>query len=101
MTATALLLVLLASVTHAFWNFLSKSTNGALPFIWLTYLASSVIFCPFVIWQFRHYSFANVSLVLASIALVSALLRLAYFVVLQTGYRRADLSVVYPLARGS
>jgi uncharacterized membrane protein len=34
-------------------------------------------------------------------SLSSAVLHLGYFTVLQKGYRSADLSVVYPLARGS
>jgi len=34
-------------------------------------------------------------------ALASAVLHLLYFMVLQTGYRKADLSVVYPMARGT
>ncbi|MEP6746615.1 MAG: DMT family transporter [Bacteroidota bacterium] len=34
-------------------------------------------------------------------SLSSAVLHLLYFIVLQKGYRSADLSVVYPLARGS
>jgi len=34
-------------------------------------------------------------------SLTSSILHLGYFIVLQKGYRSADLSVVYPLARGS
>jgi drug/metabolite transporter (DMT)-like permease len=35
------------------------------------------------------------------LVLASALLHIAYFIVLLRGYRQADLTVVYPLARGS
>jgi drug/metabolite transporter (DMT)-like permease len=36
-----------------------------------------------------------------SLVLASALLHIVYFIVLLRGYRKADLTVVYPLARGS
>ena len=36
-----------------------------------------------------------------ALVLASALLHIAYFIVLLRGYRQADLTVVYPLARGS
>lgn len=39
--------------------------------------------------------------VVLGFALLSAILHLLYFVVLQIGYRKADLSVVYPVARGA
>ncbi len=100
MSIYALTLVLVASVTHAYWNYLSKQANGSLPFIWLIYLSSAVIYLPFVIWQGIN-STTGFSWLLLGIVLVSAVLRLSYFIILQTGYRKGDLSVVYPLARGS
>jgi drug/metabolite transporter (DMT)-like permease len=36
-----------------------------------------------------------------ALVLVSAVLHIVYFIVLLRGYRKADLTVVYPLARGS
>jgi uncharacterized membrane protein len=43
----------------------------------------------------------NISMLLILVCIFSGALRLLYFIVLQTGYRKGDLSVVYPLARGS
>ncbi len=100
MSFYALILVLVASVTHAYWNYLSKQANGKTPFIWLIYSISVILYLPFVIWQLIKGGISVTWLVLG-IGLVSAILRLSYFVILQTGYRKADLSVVYPLARGS
>jgi drug/metabolite transporter (DMT)-like permease len=100
MSIYTLLLILIASLTHAYWNYLSKQANGKIPFIWLIYIASSVIYVPFLLWQV-HKGNISFSWLVINIALLSAVLRLAYFIVLQTGYRKGDLSVVYPLARGS
>jgi len=100
MSFYALLLVLTASVTHAYWNFLSKQANGKTPFIWLIYIVSVVLYFPVIVWLFLKTN-TPVTWLLIGLGLVSAVLRIAYFLLLQTGYRKADLSVVYPLARGS
>lgn len=100
MSFYALLLVLVASVTHAYWNFLSKQANGKTPFIWLMYVVSVIIYLPFVVWQLIT-THEDVTWPLIGIGVVSAALRIIYFLLLQTGYRKGDLSVVYPLARGS
>jgi drug/metabolite transporter (DMT)-like permease len=99
-STTALILVLIASLTHAAWNFLAKKTNGGIEFIWLIYTLSTIIFFPFILFLTINKPF-TLSVALVLVCIVSGGLRLLYFVILQTGYRKADLSVVYPLARGS
>jgi drug/metabolite transporter (DMT)-like permease len=100
MTASALILVIAAALLHAIWNLITKQVNGGLPFFWLISLFSGVLYLPVVLFQLNkeHIAFTNVVLVFA---LVSAILHLLYFVVLQLGYKKADLSVVYPVARGA
>ncbi len=85
---------------HAVWNLIFKKTNGGLPLVWLVSLASAVIYLPFVIWQLAQ-SQASLTGVMYGFALASAVLHLLYFIVLQIGYRKADLSIVYPMARGT
>src|ERR1700741_4480185 len=100
MSLYVLLLVLTAAVLHASWNLLAKITKGKTPFIWLQYIASNILYLPFL---FFHSTQGDTiySLPLLWFSLSSAALHLGYFIVLQKGYRSADLSVVYPLARGS
>lgn len=100
MSLYVLTLVLAASFLHAYWNYLAKKANGKLPFVWLVYVTCSVLYLPVLVYQtaMSKISYSNT---LAFFALLSAVVHLIYFVVLQTGYRKADLSVVYPLARGS
>lgn len=100
MSFYALLLVLIASVTHAYWNYLSKQANGKTPFIWLMYVASVIIYLPFVTWQIIILH-ASITWPLIGVGICSAALRFIYFLILQAGYRKGDLSIVYPLARGS
>src|SRR5206468_1352023 len=44
----------------------------------------------------RHFDGLEITFVL-----VSALIHTGYFLLLQQGYRQGDLSLIYPLARGS
>jgi drug/metabolite transporter (DMT)-like permease len=100
MSLYVLLLVLTAAVFHASWNLLAKKTKGKTPFIWLQYIISTVLYCPFLLFQAKRAD-TIYSQPLLWFSLSSAVLHLGYFIVLQKGYRSSDLSVVYPLARGS
>src|SRR6476659_3770331 len=100
MSLYVLALVLTAAVLHASWNLLAKKTKGKIPFIWLQYLASNILYLPFLFSQ-TNQDYAIYSQPLLWFSLSSAVLHLGYFIILQKGYRSADLSVVYPIARGS
>lgn len=100
MSTLSLLLVITAAVLHALWNLLTKQVKGGLIFFWLVSLFSAVIFLPFLV---RELLVAPVQLnqTTLTLALGSGLLHVFYFVALQAGYRKGDLSVVYPVARGA
>ncbi len=100
MSLYVLALVLIAAVLHASWNLLAKKTNGKTAFIWLQYLASNILYLPVLFFIVQHNE-PIFSQPLLWFSLSSAVLHLGYFIVLQKGYRNADLSVVYPLARGA
>jgi len=94
-----LVLVLTSAVAHAGWNFIAKRASAGPVFSWL-FDSLSVLVC-------LPLGFAQVLLQpphLGTIELIfivgSAVLHLAYFLLLGQGYRKGDLSLVYPLARG-
>jgi drug/metabolite transporter (DMT)-like permease len=100
MTLFALCLVLLAALTHACWNLSAKFAAESRHFVWLFSAGSVLVYGPIVIGvvlveqpQFgpRHW---------LSLAATSVL-HLLYSITLQKGYRLSDLSVVYPIARGT
>jgi drug/metabolite transporter (DMT)-like permease len=100
MSLYVLSLVLTAAVLHAWWNLLAKKAQGKIPFTWLIYVASNIIYLPAVVYELRTGE--NIySRPLLWFSVSSAVLHLGYFSILQKGYRNADLSVVYPLARGA
>ena len=100
MTGFALALILVAAFIHASWNFLAKRAGGGAAFVWLFAALSAVFYLPVAIgvclWQRPHVGGIE-ALFLAG----SAVLHLFYFLLLQRGYAHGDLSVVYPVARGS
>jgi hypothetical protein len=88
-------LILLAAVAHATWNALVKSamdrllTMAAIRFVGLLF---GLAVLPFVPWP------SDTALMWLGFACVA---NFAYHVLLIQSYRVGDLSLVYPLARGS
>ncbi len=100
MTPAALGLVLGAAVIHATWNLLAKRVGGGTAFVWLFGSLASVVYAPLaaaVIVLTRPH----IGVVQLTFLAGTAVLHLGYFLTLQAGYRTGDLSLVYPLARGS
>ncbi len=100
MNALALGLVLTAAVLHATWNLLAKRASGSSPFIWLYFAISTSLYAPIAIavWLLWPQPFTPIDI---AFIVGNGLLHMFYFIVLQRGYRLGDLSVVYPLARGT
>lgn len=100
MSLSALLLVLLAGLIHASWNIMAKKAGGDVRFAAFTGIVMAVFWAPLGLWlgitEVPRWG-RNEWLALT----LSAVLHTVYFVTLLRGYRKADLTVVYPLARGS
>ncbi|MEU0789945.1 DMT family transporter [Amycolatopsis sp. NPDC005961] len=101
MNTTALSLVLVAAVVHAAWNLAAKRiSSGGTQFVWLYYTASAVVLLPVtVVLLVVEDDRPQWSWLVA--AVVTSVLHIVYGIVLQRGYRVGDLSVVYPVARGT
>lgn len=100
MTLGVLGIVALAAVAHATWNLTIKraGTSGT-GFLWLTFAVGAVLFAPFGISSLVQPGVPIALLV--GLAAGSGILQLGYFLLLQRGYRLGDVSIVYPLARGT
>ncbi|WP_171074390.1 DMT family transporter [Nonomuraea basaltis] len=102
MSPWALVLVLVAAVAHATWNLLSKRASQAdgLVFVWLVAVAAAVVWSPlfagFLLVTGARLTWRDLAVIGGSTAI-----HLCYFVLLQRGYGAGDLSVVYPVARGT
>jgi len=101
MTLVPLLLVILAAFIHATWNLLSKrAAEAGAAFVFAYNVVACLAYLPWVGWIVAHNELVW-SLPVAGCLLLSAIIHLAYSLCLQRGYRVADLSVVYPIARGT
>jgi drug/metabolite transporter (DMT)-like permease len=99
-TPAALGLVLGAAFIHATWNLLAKRVGGGPAFVWLFGSVSSLLYAPLaaaVVFIVRPHIGAVQLLFIVG----TAVLHLVYFLMLQGGYRFGDLSLVYPIARGT
>lgn len=100
MSLQAFALIIIAGLIHAGWNIVAKKVGGDSRFAFFTSVIMMVIWAPLGWWVGRDVVPTwgrNEWLVV----LASGLLHVAYYVTLLRGYRSADLTVVYPLARGS
>jgi len=101
MSYTALTLIVLAALIHATWNLLAKRAAQAGPtFVFAYAVISTAAYLPWMIWLILDGAVSWSLPIIACIALSGAV-HLAYSLFLQRGYQVADLSVVYPIARGT
>lgn len=97
----ALILVLVAALCHALWNIAAKYVEGdRYVFVWF-YEVLSLAWClplGLVVLAREGWPWSWALLIAP---FVSAVLHIGYNLTLQTGYDKADLGVVYPVARGT
>jgi drug/metabolite transporter (DMT)-like permease len=91
---SAFLLALAAAVVHALWNLLLARARDPEAAGAVALLAAVVVFAPLTAlqWEIEAEAWPYIA--------ASSLLELVYFALLGAAYRRAEVSVVYPLARG-
>jgi multidrug transporter EmrE-like cation transporter len=97
---TAVILVIIGSFAHAGWNLLAKAGEDDTRVFALAYTSVVWLLCvvPFV-WIVVSRGAAGLGLATA-LGVVSGVLHTIYAVTLQMAYKRADMSIVYPIARG-
>lgn len=96
----ALALVLVAALLHAAWNVAAKKAGGNHHFVLMGAVLIVLLWAPLGVWM----AWEAVPLWGATewgLIVASALVHLVYFNVLLKGYRVSDLTVVYPVARGT
>lgn len=97
MQVSIVLLLTLAGLVHATWNLLAKRSADTQAFLWLALVVAMVLFAvPFVLLLRAPIPPIGWLCIAASGALEAV-----YYLLLGGAYRIGDLSVVYPLSRGS
>ena len=101
MPAGALALLLLAAFGHATWNYLAKGARNDAAFTFAFVVVSLVVYAPVVAvaWLIDPPDLSWEALLFMAVS--GGFFHIAYYYSLTTGYRLGDLSLVYPLARGT
>jgi drug/metabolite transporter (DMT)-like permease len=86
-SVTVFFAVLAAAALHAGWNAMLKVKLEPFLAMVLINLAASLVTLPFIFWT--------------GLLIASVLIHVAYYIALTAAYERADMSQVYPVARGS
>ena len=97
MTLAALALVLLAAVLHAVWNFLAKLSHNTIAYLWWGSTFGAIGYGIYLLFTSTIYLPTQVLPYYA----ISVAAELGFFVTLVRGYQHGDLSLVYPISRGS
>ena len=94
MPVEALALALLAACLHALWNVLLAGAKDPETAAAVALPVSVIAFAPaaVLVWEVERAAIPYVA--------ASSALHFAYFALLMAAYRRADLTIVYPLSRG-
>jgi drug/metabolite transporter (DMT)-like permease len=100
MSLTALALIVLAGLIHAGWNIAAKKAGGDARFAFFSAFLMMLVWAPLGWWVGRDVvpGWGRVEWLLV---LASGVLHVIYYVILLRGYRKSDLTVVYPMARGT
>ena len=100
MPLQAVLLVLLGALIHAGWNIAAKKANGDARFTFFSCIIMLVVWSPLCIWLGWNVV-PTWGIKEWGLMVLSGFVHWVYFYCLLTGYRKSDLTIVYPLARGS
>jgi len=97
------LMVLASAIFHALWNLAAKKVSGHLGVMWLGMVFSMGIFCPLAIVE----AVSDTDVFVESLEegwlyiFITGVVHAFYMLSLGLAYRVGDLSLVYPVARGS
>ena len=93
--------VALAAILHAAWNILLKAADDPLRTAAVGVAAASAVLVPIVVIGWLTLGRPAVPAQAWALGITSGGVEVLYFAFLAAAFRRGDLSVVYPLARGS
>ena len=99
MTFTAFLLILASAGFHASWNLLSKSKRPSMAFYMQASMTAAIMWLGMVCWGIPKVNWSNVPSAFYIMVVGSVICEVLYFTSLANTYRRADISMAYPMAR--
>jgi len=99
MSLTAFLLILSSAAFHASWNLLSKSKRPSMAFYMQASMTAAIMWLGMLIWGVQKVNWSTVPGIFYIMVIGSVACEVLYFTSLANTYRRADISMAYPMAR--
>lgn len=96
MTVVSLLWILGSAGVHVVAHVALKTTGNRSAFVWWILLWGGVLFLPVALWRWQ-----TIPPFVWAIMALSAVFEAGYFLAIARAYQSGDLSIVYPLARGT
>lgn len=100
MSIWALFILILSAFMHATWNFLAKRSGGGTIFVWFYSGVSTLFTTPVALFFLFKESFFMTRFDWL-IIIISIALHIIYSLTLQFAYKTGDMTLVYPIARGT
>lgn len=100
MTTLVFLLVLLSASLHAGWNFTARKVSGNSVVVWLANCFSVLLLSICLFFIDSPFTGQQVSAIGWFSLILSGILHVAYYLLLGLAYRKGEVSIVYPVARG-
>lgn len=98
MSDIALIIVIVAAFLHSGWNYFLKKSLDKLTYIWSFLLVSLVFYSPMFCYYWVR---SDISMEGWLCIAATGVLHFLYFAFMGSAYERGDLSLVYPISRGS
>jgi phosphonate utilization associated putative membrane protein len=100
MSVTAIILVVLSALLHASWNIIGKSNKGSVQaFFFMSAACSALLLSPYLFWFYFQAGDAAFNAEFWGLLLISGLFQITYLLALGFAYKKADVGMVYPMAR--
>lgn len=97
MTSIAIILLVISAVFHAGWNLLGKSRNPSSSFFLIANSFGALLLTPILFLNTKLI--ATIPVPVWGWIILTGFANSLYYISLAAAYRKADLSIVYPLAR--
>jgi len=98
MSGLSLSIVLIAALFHAGWNYLAKKSRNKMAFIWWFLMIACIGYLPMFLYFWPQLTISPTGW---ACIVATGVLHALYFWFMGGAYERGDLSLVYPLSRGS
>ncbi len=98
MVLIAFILVVLSGLIHSLWNLFAKQSISKITFLWLIHLVSFCLLLPYFLLEIPKIQMDGLGVLML---MGSMFFQVLYGISLIKGYTLGELSVVYPILRGS